>query len=102
MPKAKIRASALPKWQKTILRAMAKYGVIVGDTMNGNSSWSLQAESGASYTSFGATDPWEKVGRRSGVPSDSGGYYFDFGSGVNWSRYLRVLHPCVSRGSCRR
>jgi hypothetical protein len=102
MPKAKIRALPLPKWQKTILRAMAKYGVLVGDTMNGNSSWGLQAESGASYTSFGYRDPWEKVGRRAGAPSDSGGYYFDFARSVDWRRYLRVVAPCVSRRGCQR
>ena len=102
MSDAQIKALAVPPWKKTILRAMADYGVLVGDTMNGNGSWGLQAESGASYTSFGVKDPWAKLGARVGVPSDGGGYYFDLNDGVDWSRYLRVLHPCVSRGSCRR
>ena len=100
MSEAQINALAVPPWKKTILRAMANYGVIIGDTMNGNSSWGIQAESGASYTSFGAKDPWDTVGEQAGAPPYSGGFVFDVDKGIDWGRYLRVLDPCVSKGTC--
>jgi len=100
MSDSQIASLAVPAWKKTILRAMADYGLLVGDTMNGNSSWGIQAESGASYTSFGQKDPWDTVGERAGAPAYNGGYVFDIASGVDWGRYLRVLDPCVSQGSC--
>src|SRR5215207_3135690 len=90
----------VPAWKKTVLKAMARYGVLVGDTMGGNSSWGIQAESGSSYTSFGATDPWDTVGEQAKAPAWNTGYVFDVGSGVDWTRYLRVLDPCVSQGTC--
>ena len=68
--------------------------------MNGNSSWGIQAESGASYTSFGAKDPWDTVGEQADAPTYDGGFVFDVDSGVDWGRYLRVLDPCVSEGIC--
>ena len=68
--------------------------------MNGNSSWGIQAESGASYTSFGVKDPWDTVGERANAPTYNGGFVFDIDDGVDWDRYLRVLDPCVSQGSC--
>ena len=38
-----------------ILRALARYGMFVGDT--GGSPWDLEFESGSTYTSFGYPDP---------------------------------------------
>jgi hypothetical protein len=100
MSDAQIEALAVPGWKKTILHAMADYGMLIGDTMNGNGAWAIQPESGASYTSFGATDPWETVGKQADAPSWNGSYVFDVNSGVDWARYLRVLDPCVSQGTC--
>jgi hypothetical protein len=100
MSDAQIEALAVPGWKKTILHAMADYGMLVGDTMNGNGAWAIHPESGASYTSFGAPDPWAKVAKRVQVPAFAGAYLFDIDSGVDWGRYLRVLAPCVSRGKC--
>ena len=91
MSDAEIAALDVPAWKRTILTALAHYGLIVGDTMNNNSSWGLQGESGSSYTSFGAADPWAAIaGGMDGL---------DIGSGVDWSRF-RVVHPCVSQGTC--
>ena len=56
MTPPQIDALSVPEWQKIILRAMAKYGMYVGD--NGGSPWALQFESGDNYTSFGEPDPW--------------------------------------------
>ena len=89
----------IPRWRKTILEALNRYGMIVGDTTSGNGAWGLVAESGSSYTSFGERDAWSafaaKVARRS-----SGRYGLELDGGVDWSRHLHVVQPCVSRGNC--
>jgi len=102
MTESEIDAMAVPTWKKTILHAMAEYGMFVGDT--GGSTWRLKIESGTSYTSFGEEDPWVRLGRQFNVPSweSSSGrtlYDFDTAAGVDWSR-LKVADPCVSRGAC--
>ena len=60
MTDAQIEALSVPSWQKTILRAMARYGLYVGDT--GGGGWGIQFESGSSFTSFGQPDPWVRLG----------------------------------------
>lgn len=100
LSEGQIEALPVPDWRKTILKAMSRYGVIIGDTMGGNSSWGLQAESGEAYTSFGIEDPWDRFGAAVGAPAYKGGYVFDIDSGVDWTRYLKVVDPCVSAGSC--
>lgn len=90
----------IPAWRKTILRAMHRYGMIVGDSMGGNGSWGIQGESGSSFTSFGVADPWAAFAASVGGPSRSGVFSLDLDDGFPWARHLRVLHPCVSRGSC--
>lgn len=102
MSDSQIAGLDVPAWKRTILEAMARYGALVGDTINGNSSWGIAPESGASYTSFGVRDPWRTVAERAGVRRDREGYFLDVDSGVDWARYLKVLDPCVSRGDCKR
>lgn len=87
-------------WKKTILLALHRYGMIVGDTTGGDHSWGLLGESGSSYTSFGRRDPWAAFAARITGRDSSDGYSLDFGDAVDWSRHLHVLHPCVSRGRC--
>lgn len=96
---AEIDALAVPAWKKPVLRALARYGLIVGDTNGGNAAWGIQGESGSSYTSFGDADPWAGLAGAAGLAPFSGMYAFDIASGVDWSRF-RVLDPCVSRGTC--
>ena len=99
MSDAQIDALAVPAWKKTILRAIAHYGMYVGDT--GGSPMDLQFESGSGYTSFGYADPMASFAEQAGIPRSSGGrYYFDLASGVDWARYLRVIDPCVAKGTC--
>lgn len=98
MSDAEIAALAVPDWHKTILRAMARYGMFVGDT--GGSSWAVQFESGASFTSFGYEDPWLRLGKALGAPSWGGRYIFDISGKVNWGSRLAVVQSCVARGSC--
>jgi len=92
---AKIEALARPAWQKTILRAMAEYGLFVGDT--GTAGWGIGVESGASYTSLGHPDPWVQLGRRLKVPSWASRpnrrrfYEFNLAAAVDWAAELKVL-----------
>jgi hypothetical protein len=95
---AEIDALAVPAWKKTILRAMAHYGLFFTDT--GSGSWAIQAESGSTYTSFGYEDELVRFARtQPGVASHNGRYLFDVNGGVDWSR-LRVIDPCVTKGTC--
>jgi hypothetical protein len=95
-----IDAHAVPEWKKTILHAMAEYGMFVGDTGSDYLGWSVLVQSGSSYTSFGQPDPWVSLAKRYGIPSSSGRYYFDLKDTVNWGSTLSVAEPCVSQGVC--
>lgn len=98
MSEPQIDALAVPAWKKTILRAMARYGLYFGDT--GSGSWAIQTESGSSYTSFGHEDRLVTFAKQAGVPAYDGKHVFNIRDGVDWSRYLRVVDPCVSQGTC--
>jgi len=97
MTPAQINALSVPGWQKIILRAMARYGMYVGD--DGGNTWGLQFESGDNYTSFGKHDPWIAYAHSQGVKGwyDSSigrnVYYFSFKHAVAWARWLKVLKP---------
>lgn len=101
MTDAEIDALAVPPWKKTILRAMAQYGMYVGDT--GGSTWAPMFESGSSYTSFGYADPTVTFAQNhqgeGGITLWQGRYWFDLRTGVPWSR-LRVIAPCVTQNNC--
>jgi hypothetical protein len=98
MSDAEIAALRVPGWKKTILRALATYGMIVGDAIGG-AAWGLQFESGSTYTSFGRPDPLAAFARRAGLGRWNGMYVFNLQDGVDWSR-LRLVAPCVSAGRC--
>ena len=91
MSDSQIRSLHVPAWKKTILRAMAHYGMFVGDITG--SPWAIQFESGSTYTSFGYRDKMVEFARRAHVPFEGGDYVFDVNAGVEWGRYLRVLAP---------
>ena len=94
-----IAALDAPDWQKTILRAMAHYGMFVGDT--GGSPWGVQFESGSTYTSFGQADPWVTWAKQQPGESDwQGRQYLPRIGGVDWDSRLKVVDPCVDQGSC--
>jgi hypothetical protein len=98
MSPLQIDALAVPGWKKTILRAMATYGMFVGDT--GGGSWGPQLESSTTFTSFGAPDPLLSFARRNDWQPYGGVWVGNLRDGVNWARYLRVIAPCVSHGTC--
>lgn len=99
MTNAEISALAVPGWKKTILKALAEYGMIVGDTNGGNAAWGIQGESGSGYTSFGAADPWRAFSQNVDAPTWDGMYVFNMAAGVDWTR-LRVIAPCASKATC--
>jgi hypothetical protein len=99
MSDAEIRALDAPRWKRGILRALARYGMFVGDT--GGSPWDLEFESGSTYTSFGYPDPIVTYAKRIGIPQeDDGRYHFELDDGIDWRSRLRVVDPCVSERSC--
>jgi hypothetical protein len=105
MSDAEINASSAPAWRKAIWRAYAHYGAYVGDTGGVNGNLGFSAESAQSWLSFGYADPWVALGERYGLETwrDSAGvlrYLFDARPGVDWASRLRVVDPCVSRGTC--
>ena len=99
MSDAQINGLSVPVWKKTILRAMAHYGMIVGDT--GGDSWAVEYESGVQYTSQGQPDKWVELAKKWKLPfsQSSGSYAFILRDGVDWSK-LRVVDPCVSARTC--
>jgi hypothetical protein len=104
MTENEIDALTTPWYNKAILKAMAKYGMFVGDT-SGSHPWTIQIESGFTYTSFGEPDPWRAFGDEhdgDGWMDYSAGsdlYYWDIDA-VDWESELRMLDPCVSAGTC--
>jgi hypothetical protein len=98
MTDAEIGALKVPDWKKTILRAMAIYGMYFGDT--GGGSWGVQAESGATYTSFGFEDRLVTFAKAARVPIYNGRYVFNLRDGVDYAGRLRVIDPCVSQRTC--
>jgi hypothetical protein len=99
-----IDALEVPRWKKTILHAMARYGMYLGDTGGGF----LSFESGSTYTSFGYRDAMETFAQQhlgeGGISTSVGDdgkrdYVFDLASGVPWVR-LRVIAPCVTHRIC--
>jgi hypothetical protein len=100
MSSAQIDSLPVPGWKRTILRAMARYGAIVGDT-GGSATWGIQLESGSTYTSFGRRDQLVVFARTHSVPEIDGEYIFAMGAGVDWPKYLRVIAPCAGATACR-
>jgi hypothetical protein len=97
MGEAQINALPAPEWKRTILRAMAEYGMYVGDT--GGAGWGIKFESGSSYTSFGRQDEWIRVGDKLGAVKwndpETGRTLrvFKLANVIDWESRLKVLQP---------
>ena len=99
MSEEEIDALPAPGWRKAIYRAMARYGMYVGDT--GNGSWAITQESDLTYTSFGQPNKWVDFARRVGAEQYPGyPYYLSYGDGIDWGRRLQVVSPCVAARLC--
>jgi hypothetical protein len=100
MSEHEIDALPAPRWRKALLRAMARYGMYVGDT--GGPTWAIEQEGSSTYTSLGYRDRWAELARRIGAPYDEGSrsWRVDVLAGVDWAARLRVVAPCAVRVSC--
>ncbi len=93
MSDAEIAASGAPRWQRTIMTAMAHYGIYVVDTGNTDSrEISLLNEDDLSFTSFGHPGMMHAF-----IASLGGGTVV--GAPINLARF-RVIAPCVPRHTC--
>jgi hypothetical protein len=98
MSPEEIAALSVPQWKQTVLRAMATYGMFVGDT--GGGSWGLKQQSGSTFTSFGHPDPLIAFARANGWTLYGDLWTGNLRDGVDWATRLRVIDPCVSRRTC--
>ena len=99
MTDAQIAASGAPAWEKTIMTAMAHYGMYVNDT-DGLNEIELEAESDISYTSLGGQP------LMTNFISQQGGWYYSplnrwimEGPGIPINK-LRVVDPCWAQSLC--
>jgi hypothetical protein len=99
MTEEQIDALNVPEYRKIVLRAMARYGMYVGDT---GGTWGVKEESGATYSSLGYKDKWIEYAKQVGVPyyAPDDDWVFNLRDGVDWRRHLRVVDPCEANGSC--
>ena len=99
MTDAQIAASGAPTWEKTIMTAMAHYGMYVNDT-DGIGTIELEAESDISYTSIGGPSRMDDF-----IKANGGSYYAPLkrwilsGPFIPVSK-LRVVDPCFAQGQC--
>jgi hypothetical protein len=94
MSEAQIAATGAPRWQQTVMQAMAQYGMYVVDT-NGDPrhEMSLIKEDDRSFTSFGS------AGQMESFVKAEGGSTRLVGVPVPVSK-LRVIDPCVPQRTC--
>jgi len=97
MSAGEIEALPIPAWNKTILRAMATYGMFVGDT--GGGSWGIKLESGSTFTSFGYPDPLVAFAQQNGWTPYDKLWVGNLRDGVDWTR-LRRIDLCVTQRTC--
>lgn len=106
MSEGAIEALSVPRWKKTILHALRRYGMIVGDTGGGSAAFGLQFESGMVDRAFSNPEQMDQFAITAGVTpyynSTTGRdeHVFDIAPGVDWANDLRVVAPCVSYGTC--
>jgi hypothetical protein len=99
MSDAQIANSGAPAWEKTIMTAMAHYGMYVNDT-DGIDNIELEAESDISYTSLGGPARMDDF-----IKANGGSYYAPLkrwilsGHFIPVSR-LRVVSTCFAQGMC--
>jgi hypothetical protein len=94
MSDAEIAAAHAPRWQRAVMKAMARYGVYVVDTNSpGNPELSVIMEDDLSFTAFGRTGAMSSFLRSAGGTDSVSGVPIDVSK-------LRVIEPCVPRRTC--
>ena len=96
---AQIDAFPAGPYTKTVLRALARYGMYVVDT---GGSWGFVKESSLSDTSFGLPDRWVQIAQAVHAPywTPDRRYAMSLRDSGDWTRYLRVIDPCVTQRTC--
>ncbi|MDB5042414.1 MAG: hypothetical protein JWN27_3140 [Candidatus Eremiobacteraeota bacterium] len=105
-------------WQRNVLKALHHYGGYVLDSGGGGTATAgppnIFLEDSGSYTSLGATAPWQTYGAANGWSLQTGGNfgtarYYQFTDNWNpltsagvggWPAHLHILDPCYAKGSC--
>jgi hypothetical protein len=98
LSRAQIDALPVAAWKKTILRAMASYGMFLGDT--GGGSWGIKRESGTTYTSFGYPNRLVEFARANDWQPFGDLWVGNLRDDIDWATHLRLLDPCVSQRTC--
>jgi hypothetical protein len=94
---AQIAASGAPKWEQTIMTALAHYGAYAEDTNGGwhDQSMVIFTQDATSWTSLGEGDQWASTIRQ------LGGVDKTLSSNVAIPvNKLEVVDPCVVQGTC--
>ena len=96
---AQIDAFPAGPYTKTILRALASYGMYVVDT---GGTWGFVKESGLADTSFGLADRWLQIAQAVHAPywAPDRRYTISLRDSADWTRHLRVIDPCVTQRTC--
>jgi len=99
MTDAQIAGSGAPAWEKTIMTAMAHYGMYVNDT-DGIGNIELEAESDISYTSLGGPSRLNNF-----IKAHGGSYYAPLKRWILSGHFipvnkLQVISPCFAQGTC--
>ncbi len=96
MTKKEINRLKVPRWKKTIVRALARYGAYVSDTTGSTDWWGFKFESPKTYTAFGDADPWVSLAQGAGIgANDFNGngqaeHRFNMASKIPWKK-LRIV-----------
>jgi hypothetical protein len=108
MTDSQIAASGFAPWQRTILRALAHYGMFVGD-QGSNGAFDVFTEDQSTWSSFGQPNPWLSLARRLAKDPANHVESADPASVVLgmsniphsfWTTHLRAVDPCVVRRTC--
>lgn len=97
MTAAQIAASGAPRWEQTIMTALANYGAYIEDT---EGSWHNEGiyvitQAANSWTDLGAPDQWAAAARMFGQHGDT------LSSNVPIpASDLEVVDTCVTQGTC--
>lgn len=98
---------------KTVMHALHQYGGYIMDSAQGNmdhtDGYVVMLEEGAQFGAFGVASPMTTHARahgwsRSTMASSLAPYVMEYAlpdtSGVDWSRYLRILDVCYAKKTC--
>jgi hypothetical protein len=101
MTPTQIAATHAPKWEQTIMTAMATYGMYANDTNGSPDPTNIEFENqdDTQYTSLGMKPQMADLFQSLGAQSIGSGTWLLDGVQIPVSK-LRVIDPCVVQGTC--